>query len=73
VPECRNLIRQRLPNSNLAHSLDSKPYDLISDMAEPPEIVSKTATTNIFGSSNSEEDQQDDFIPPVDTSDKTSP
>ena len=41
--------------------------------AEPPEIVSKTTTTNIFGSSNTEEDQQDDFISPVDTSDKNSP
>lgn len=32
IPECRRLILQRLPNSNLAHSLESKPYDLISDM-----------------------------------------
>jgi hypothetical protein len=32
IPECRKLILQRLPNSNLAHSLESKPYDLISDM-----------------------------------------
>jgi len=34
IPECRKLILQRLPNSNLAHSLESKPYDLISDMYE---------------------------------------
>ncbi len=32
IPECRRLILQRLPNSNLAHSLESKRYDLISDM-----------------------------------------
>ena len=32
IPECRRLILQRLPDSNLAHSLESKPYDLISDM-----------------------------------------
>ncbi len=34
IPECRKLILQRLPNSNLARSLESKPYDLISDMYE---------------------------------------
>jgi hypothetical protein len=34
IPECRRLILQRLPNSNLAHTLESKPYDLISDMYE---------------------------------------
>jgi hypothetical protein len=34
IPECRKLILERLPNSNLAHSLESKPYDLISDMYE---------------------------------------
>ncbi|UJR36249.1 hypothetical protein I4U23_028981 [Adineta vaga] len=67
ISECRRLIVERLPNSNLAHALESKPYDLISDMAQPPEIVSKTTTTNIFGVRNQEEEeeeqQHDDLIP----------
>jgi hypothetical protein len=74
IPECRKLILQRLPNSNLAHSLESKPYDLISDMyeyilsfsidylsflrAQPPEIVPKSTTTNIFGTRNEEEEEE---------------
>ncbi|CAF3532379.1 unnamed protein product [Rotaria sordida] len=75
IPECRKMVLERLPNSNLAHSFDSKPYNMISDMAEPPEIVSKSATTNIFGTHNAqkEEDQQDDIIPPSDTTDKNNP
>lgn len=32
IPECRQLILNKLPNSNLAHTLESKPYDYISDM-----------------------------------------
>ena len=32
ISECRRMIIERLPNSNLAHALDKKPYDLISDM-----------------------------------------
>jgi hypothetical protein len=76
IPECRKLILQQLPNSNLAHSIESKPYDLISDMcvysftflfdylsylrAQPPEIVPKTTTTNIFGARNEEEEEQQD-------------
>ncbi|CAF0816321.1 unnamed protein product [Rotaria sp. Silwood1] len=71
VPECRKMILQRLPDSNLARSFDSKPYDMISDMAQPPEIVSKSATTNIFGTHNTEEeDQQDNIIPLNATTDK---
>ncbi|CAF1410680.1 unnamed protein product [Adineta steineri] len=67
IPECRRLILERLPNSNLAHSFESKPYDMISDMAQPPEIVSKTTTNNIFGTRN-EEEQHDDLVPrdPID-------
>ncbi|CAF2553227.1 unnamed protein product [Rotaria sp. Silwood2] len=74
VPECRKMILERLPNSNLAHSFDSKPYDMISDMAQPPEIVSKSATTNIFGTYNTEEEnQQDDIMSPSDATDKNTP
>jgi len=69
IPECRRLILQRLPNSNLAHSLESKPYDLISDMAQPPEIVSKSTATNIFGARNEEEEQAMDVLSP-DSTDK---
>jgi len=30
--------------------------------AQPPEIVPKATTTNIFGARNKEEDQQDDIL-----------
>jgi hypothetical protein len=32
--------------------------------AQPPEIVSKAATTNLFGTRNEEEEQQDDVLSP---------
>ncbi|CAF0784519.1 unnamed protein product [Adineta ricciae] len=71
IAECRRMIIERLPNSNLAHALEQKPYDLISDMAQPPEIVPKTATTNIFGVRNQEveDENQVDLVPP-ETTDK---
>jgi hypothetical protein len=80
IPECRKLILQRLPDSNLAHSLESKPYDLISDMYEYPlspffsidSLLFLRAqppeivptTTNIFGARNVEEEQQVDVLSP---------